>query len=149
MTRRVVFDTSSLIGAALKRGSVPYRALALALDSFELCTSVQLLGQLESVLARQHFASLIQTEARLEFIELIRTEGRLIPMDASDMARVAPVCRDPSDDFILALASIAEADVIVSSDRDLLVLNPWNGIPILTPARFLAESESEDRPENP
>lgn len=143
MTSRVVFDTSSLIGAALKRNSVPYRALALVLDSFELCTSVELLAQLESVLARNQFRSLIQTEARLEFVELIRTKGQLIPMDAADVANVAPLCRDASDDFILALASIADADFVVSSDNDLLVMNPWRGIPILTPAQFLAQSDMD------
>jgi predicted nucleic acid-binding protein len=31
--------------------------------------------------------------------------------------------------------------VIVSSDQDLLVLDPWHGIRILTPAQFLAWGE--------
>jgi len=29
----------------------------------------------------------------------------------------------------------------VSSDQDLLVLTPWNGIPILSPAQFLSHAE--------
>ena len=29
--------------------------------------------------------------------------------------------------------------LIISSDQDLLVLNPWRGIPILTPAQFVAQ----------
>jgi predicted nucleic acid-binding protein len=33
----------------------------------------------------------------------------------------------------------AEADVLVSSDKDLLVLHPWRGIRIVTPAEFLGE----------
>jgi hypothetical protein len=30
----------------------------------------------------------------------------------------------------------AEADAVVSSDEDLLVLHPWRGIAIVTPAEF-------------
>jgi predicted nucleic acid-binding protein len=30
----------------------------------------------------------------------------------------------------------ADADALVSSDGDLLVLDPWHGIPIMTPAQF-------------
>ena len=48
-------------------------------------------------------------------------------------------CSDASDDFILALTFSARAGVNVSGDHDLLVLNPWRGIPIVTPTQFLAQ----------
>ncbi len=41
-------------------------------------------------------------------------------------------CRDPGDDKFPELAVSAEADCIVSGDADLLLLNPFRGIPILT-----------------
>jgi predicted nucleic acid-binding protein len=53
------------------------------------------------------------------------------------MAAVQPPCRDPNDNMFLALARAVEADALISGDEDLLVLHPWNGIPILTPAEFL------------
>jgi len=44
----------------------------------------------------------------------------------------------PNDDKYLALAAAGNADIIVSSDvRDLLSMNPWRGIAILSPADFL------------
>jgi uncharacterized protein len=46
-----------------------------------------------------------------------------------------PVCRDPDDDEVLALAIAAQADLIVSGDNDLLVLQQFRGIPILSPAQ--------------
>ncbi len=49
-----------------------------------------------------------------------------------------PVCRDPDDDKVLALAIAAQADLIVSGDNDLLVLQPFKGIPILSPAQAAA-----------
>ena len=49
-----------------------------------------------------------------------------------------PVCRDPDDDAVLALARAAQADVIVSGDDDLLSLTSFESIPILNPAQALA-----------
>jgi len=46
-------------------------------------------------------------------------------------------CRDPDDDKFLELAVEEEADLIISGDSDLLVLHPFEGIPILPPADFL------------
>jgi len=46
-------------------------------------------------------------------------------------------CRDPKDNKYLELALAAGASVIVSSDDDLLVLNPWRGIRILRPADYV------------
>jgi predicted nucleic acid-binding protein len=48
------------------------------------------------------------------------------------------VCRDPKDNKVLEGAVAGRADVIVSGDEDLLVLNPFEGIPIVGPAEFLA-----------
>ena len=50
-----------------------------------------------------------------------------------------PVCRDPDDDAVLALATAALADVIVSGDDDLLSLVSFEGIPILNPAQALQQ----------
>lgn len=46
-------------------------------------------------------------------------------------------CRDPHDDVFLELALAGEATAIVSGDDDLLTLNPFREIPILTPDQFL------------
>jgi putative PIN family toxin of toxin-antitoxin system len=46
-------------------------------------------------------------------------------------------CRDPKDNPILECAWAGHADAIVTGDMDLLLLNPFRGIPILTPRQFL------------
>jgi putative PIN family toxin of toxin-antitoxin system len=95
------------------------------------------------VIARRRFARLIPKEAGAEFLDLIRRRSLLIPVRQSDVDNVEPPCRDATDNFILALAYVARANILVSSDHDLLVLNPWQGIPILTPAQFLAQSDKD------
>ena len=37
-----------------------------------------------------------------------------------------------------SLPQVCEGGALISSDADLLVLHPWRGVPILTPAAFLA-----------
>jgi uncharacterized protein len=46
-------------------------------------------------------------------------------------------CRDPKDDKFLEVAVAGKADVIVSGDEDLEVLDPFEGIPVISPAKFL------------
>ena len=50
---------------------------------------------------------------------------------------VVTVCRDPQDDKILNLALSGQAEYIISGDQDLLVLNPFQGIQIITIDTFL------------
>ena len=53
----------------------------------------------------------------------------------------AAVCRDPRDDYLLALASHAGAAAIVSGDRDLLELvDP--PVPVLTPRAIIERLEA-------
>jgi len=133
--RRVVLDTSVLVSAALRIDSIPHRALLKALASCEVCASTETLAELESVLSRSKFDGYLNQESRRNFVAMIRRSVHLFAVDAS---AIQPRCRDPKDDQFLALALAAEADVIVSSDQDLLVLHPWQGIPILSPAEFIS-----------
>ena len=45
-------------------------------------------------------------------------------------------CRDPKDNFLLELAVSAEADYIITGDKDLLVLNPYKNINIVSANDF-------------
>ena len=53
------------------------------------------------------------------------------------MFHTVTICRDPDDDMYLELALSGKADCIITGDPDLLVLNPFENIPIITPKEFL------------
>ena len=57
-------------------------------------------------------------------------------LDVLGERRIA-VCRDVRDDKVLEAAVAGEVDAIVTGDKDLLVLDPFEGIPIVEPAAFL------------
>ncbi|MCK4765969.1 MAG: putative toxin-antitoxin system toxin component, PIN family [Candidatus Aminicenantes bacterium] len=46
------------------------------------------------------------------------------------------ICRDKDDDEILALAQSENVDYIISGDKDLLVLEEFDSIPIVSPRDF-------------
>lgn len=54
-----------------------------------------------------------------------------------EIADLIKLCRDPKDDMYLELALSGQADCIITGDQDLLVLNPFKNIPIITPLEFL------------
>jgi putative PIN family toxin of toxin-antitoxin system len=59
-----------------------------------------------------------------------------IPLDKS-------VCRDEDDDNILAVAVVGNCECIITGDKDLLVLNQYQDIEILSPSDFQAYESSE------
>jgi uncharacterized protein len=138
MNRRVVFDTSVLVSAALRPGSNPHRAFLKALATCDLCASVETLAELKRVLDRQKFDLYLDRTTRTEFVALVHRHSHMFAVDEADLSRLEPRCRDPKDDKFLALAKAAEASVLVSSDEDLLILHPWREIAIVAPMGFLS-----------
>lgn len=137
--RRVVLDTSTLVSAALRVGSTPNQALALALSVGEVCVSVSTLAELDAVLMRPKFDAYQPPDVRRAFVTMVRKHATLVLVSAADEAKAVPVCRDPKDNQFLALA--CGADVLVSSDADLRALHPWQGIPVLSPQEFLLSNK--------
>ena len=138
MSRRVILDTSTLVSAALRIGSIPYRTLQQALGAWDVCASMETLDELHRVLEKKKFDRYQDQSMRRDFVTMIRRNVHLFSIQPADVLAVHPSCRDPEDDKFLALAMAVQADVIVSSDEDLLVLHPWRGILVMTPAEFLA-----------
>lgn len=139
MKPRAVVDASTIVSAVLLPDSLPDRALRKALAECELCASTETFAELKAVFARAKFDRYAQPALRQKFIGAYREDCHLFSVASSDR-----FCRDPTDDKFLALALTAHATVLISND-DLLALHPWRGIPIVTPAAFLASPGSLQR----
>ena len=92
--QRVILDTSTLVSAALRMGSVPDRALLKALRTCDVCASVETLDELARVLDGKKFDRYCDRESRRSFVALIRRSVRLFAVDNADRAAVDPACRD-------------------------------------------------------
>jgi uncharacterized protein len=130
---RVVLDVNVLVSALLSRAGAPGRLLALWLEgAFELVVSEELLAELGRAIAYPELREHISREDAADFIALLRATAS-IEVDAD---RPDHISRDPGDDYLLALAK-ASASILVSGDRDLLVLAPE--LPIKAPGTFLED----------
>ena len=135
--KRVVFDTSTLVSAALRPTSIPRQAFLKAIAQTELCVSDSTLAELGEVMSREKFDRYLDREVRMQFVELYRRHARLFHVSEADETMLQEPCRDPRDNKFLALALACSADVVVSSDEDLLTLNPYRRIPVVLPRDFL------------
>jgi putative PIN family toxin of toxin-antitoxin system len=102
----------------------------------DVCASQATLDELKEELAREKFRLYLTDAARQEFLHRVENNARLFVVRGQDCLSVDPTCRDPKDNKFLAVA--AESEVLVSCDKDLLVLDPWNGVRILRPVEFLS-----------
>ena len=129
---RFVFDTNTIVSALLFDNSVPRQAFDRALNSGTILVSDTLVVELNRVLGREKFDPYVSPEERNEFLVSLVRDSDLIEITQSVQA-----CRDPDDDRILELAISGAATHIVTGDSDLLVMNPFRGVEIVTPAEFL------------
>ncbi len=134
----IVFDVSTLVGAAIRRDSVPELALQHALSHDQVAVSEAMLAELIDVLARPRLTRFLDPDLRDDVLSRVHAFGILfVPTEA------VTDCRDAKDNKYLDLALASAADGIVSSDGDLLVLHPWRGVRILRPAEYLAGAKGQ------
>lgn len=53
--------------------------------------------------------------------------------------QVRPISLDPKDDYLLALAKAAKADLLITGDTDMLGLEKYGGTRIIKPDVFKRE----------
>lgn len=127
-----VFDTNILLSAVFNENSTPGKALKKARTMGTLLISDEIISEYLIVFSREKFGKWLSLKTRIDFIENIISNA--LPIQVLEKV---VVCRDPKDDKYLSLAKTAQADCIVSGDQDLLILHPFENIPIFNAADFL------------
>ena len=131
-----VLDTNVLVSGLLVAGGPAARLLDAWLDErFTLVTSLYQVEEVLHVLSYPRLTRrLTLSEAELTaFMHSLLAQAQVTRGDL----RLPGVTRDPKDDAIVACAVEGKAQHIVSEDQDLLVLQAYQDIPILTPRQFL------------
>jgi putative PIN family toxin of toxin-antitoxin system len=125
---KVVLDANVIIAAFAARGLCE-SVMEVCLSEHEIVLSDDLL---EEILRNLRQKIKLPINIIDPIAELLREHATIsIPVSlASD------VCRDPDDIKILGLAVASNANYLVTGDKDLLVLNSFQGIPILNPRSF-------------
>jgi uncharacterized protein len=136
----VVVDTGSLVRAALTSQSTAGVLLDTVLDRGLFVASREILDELDGMLQRPKFARWLSSSRRQNFVRRLGVAARLV----EPTIKIAE-CRDPTDDKYLEAVFAAASDapdgtaLLVTDDRDLLVLDPWRrGVRILKPEAAVA-----------
>ena len=130
--RRVVLDTSVLISALLFEGELSRLVVQWQLGVFTPVISKETFEELETVLSYPKFhlsdkeKRLILTEEILPFFEVVEVREK-----------IEGICRDRADDKFISCALSARAEVIVTGDKDLMVIGRYRSVKVLSPSAFL------------
>jgi len=130
MKIRVIFDTNVWISFLIgKRLSIISKYISNR--QIIIVTTDQLIEEILKVTNRKELRKYFPEVKVLElihFLETIAEKYEIRPLHFS--------CRDPKDNFLLDLISFSKANYLVTGDKDLLSLNPFETAIILTSSDF-------------
>jgi putative PIN family toxin of toxin-antitoxin system len=130
---RFVLDNNILVSALLIKNSPPFQIIKKIEAQGLILYSEPTLLELNRVLSRKKFNKYFTVEEKQEFILKLVEMSELIEIKES-----ITICRDSKDDKFLELAISGNADFIITGDQDLLVLNPFRNIEVITANEFLS-----------
>lgn len=128
--RKVVIDSNVYVSAAIYNGAPA--------SLFRLATKERLFNIVVSGYIQSEVGRILLKKFNLPEEEV----DRFFRLAWNNCVLVVPnlkvtVCRDPDDNHILECALEAQADFIITGDKDLLVFESYQGVKIIKPADFL------------
>lgn len=131
---KIVVDTNVFISAFLGSKNAKFLLKEIINDEFELVMSEIQLNEIETVLKRPKFEKYILHSEVDEFLSCLSLKT-IVPA----IYEAIKDCRDEKDNMILEEAVYGNAKYIITGDEDLLVLNPYRWVNIVTIKGFLID----------
>ena len=132
---RIVIDTNVLISSFIGHGT-SHKVLEHCVRAHDVITSQFILDELRTKLTGKFKYTSATADVA---IALLKPRMKIVVPASLPV----PVCRDKDDDNILATAVAGQCELIITGDKDLLVLKQLNEIKIIKPAEF-AHAEGID-----
>lgn len=129
---RIILDTNVLISGLLSSSSTSQKVFDIVTKEEILLISEITFTEIYQTLIRPKFDKYITLEKRLIFLTNLRQKAQVV-----DIIETINICRDDKDNKFLELAVSGNANFIITGDQDLLVLNPFRNIEIMTINEFL------------
>lgn len=131
---RAVVDTNVLISALLISSGTPRRLLNILVEQHTaLLFSDDTFNELVTRISRRKFDRYRTPAQMADFLDWLAELGEWVSPDVSIDA-----CRDDDDNKFLSLAISGQADCLITGDNDLLVLHPFPGVQIFSPAELIS-----------
>lgn len=132
---KVILDINIWISFAIGKSDFVSQVYAVIFrDNVQLIICNSLMEELSSSLHKPKLQKYLNHEKANKILSLLERTASFIEV-SSDIS----LCRDVKDDYLLALARDGKADFLITGDKDLLVLNPFEATQIVTLNEFLAQ----------
>jgi len=125
---KIILDTNVLI-AAFSSNGICSLLFELCINNYEIIISDFILNELSRNLKQK--LKLPETKI-LEITTFLKEHCKILKYEKFAFQ----ICRDKSDDEILALSKSCNANYLITGDKDLLVLNKYENIMIINPRQF-------------
>jgi uncharacterized protein len=127
---RIVIDTNIWISFLIGK-SLSGLTDAIITNRIQILFSEALFSELLEVLQRPKFKKYFSVAAIENLILLLHEKIEWV-----EILNHFEDCRDKKDNFLLDLAVSGKADYLITGDADLLVLNPFHHVEIMTYQNF-------------
>lgn len=128
---RIILDTNLWISYLISSRLIKIDLL-LERGKVRLIFSEESLQEFIEVATRPKFSKYFSEEDIRELLDLFDYFGELIEVNS-----VVELCRDPKDNFLLALAKDSQADYLITGDKDLLEIKQFESTQIVTFSDFI------------
>ena len=128
---KVIIDTNLWISFLIGLKASPAVRRILTDGTVSIVMTDILQQEIMAVASRPKFARYFAPEACERLLAFLRARSEDYPL-----GDIPARCRDPKDDYLLELARVADADILVTGDKDLTDLHQFGHCQILTLAAF-------------
>jgi uncharacterized protein len=132
---KIVLDTNVILSSFLTEG-IAHRIFNHCIINHKVYVSDYILNELVRILTKKF---LVNEKDLEEFINFIKSNLNLTIPDIS----IPEICRDKKDNQILQLSEYVSADIIISGDKDLLILKSYRKTKITSPRDFFNKHMSD------
>lgn len=130
---KVIFDTNVLMAAFLTEGLCSRILLRANRGDFDLYISSSIIREFEEALRIKAGFSRRESGA---IISLVNEIVQLAEPKENDKRKAHGLCRDETDDHVLACALACNADYLVTGDKDLLEVKRLHHLTVISPREF-------------
>ncbi|GBE94082.1 putative toxin-antitoxin system toxin component, PIN family [Nostoc cycadae] len=127
----IIIDTNLWISFLTGKGLKELNNLLIE-ETIQVVISEEILEEIILVTQRPKLQKYFPRNKVDELIQILRAIGLFVTITTE-----VSICRDPKDNYLLALAKDSAANFLVTGDQDLLVIKIFENTEIITYQEFL------------
>ena len=133
---KLIIDTNLWVSFIISNKLNLLDPLLFAGDA-RLLFSAELILEIQETIAKPRLKKYFRTNSLEEMLSVFEPFIDLVKVES-----IVTVCRDPNDNFLLALAKDGKADYLLTGDNDLLVIKKFGKTKIITIASFIETTKN-------